>query len=107
MQSITAAIDSAAPVTQRGARDGAALYQTFCAGCHGDDRKGIVDTGNALNNTAFIAERSDEELLTVIRVGRPKNAPGNLTGFTMPPSGGSPDLTDAEILKIIQYLREE
>jgi disulfide bond formation protein DsbB/cytochrome c5 len=85
--------------------DGAALYGTACAACHGQNMEGIANLGNALSNNEFVADRSDEELLAFIRAGRMLDDPDNTSGLVMPPSGGQPNLTDAEILAIVQHLR--
>ena len=87
------------------ADDGAALYAGACAVCHGPEMEGVPNLGNALTDNAFIAERSDEELLAFIRAGRAHNDPDNETGVLMPPSGGQPNLTDAELLAIVRHMR--
>ena len=107
MRTVTAAIGDVAALAPNVELSGEQLYQTSCANCHGTDRQGVTDLGNAIYNTAFVTERDDATLLAFIRVGRAKDAPDNISGLTMPPSGGRPELTDAEMLKIIQYLRTE
>ncbi|MBZ0289904.1 MAG: hypothetical protein K8I30_19935, partial [Anaerolineae bacterium] len=47
----------------------------------------------------------DADLLDFIRIGRPAGHPDNVTGVSMPPSGGRPDWSDQEMLGIIAYLR--
>ncbi len=85
--------------------DGAALYAGACAVCHGPEMEGVPNLGNALTDNAFIAERSDEELLDFIRAGRTHDDPENEIGVLMPPSGGQPNLTDAELLAIVRHMR--
>jgi disulfide bond formation protein DsbB/cytochrome c5 len=85
--------------------DGAALYAGACAVCHGPRMEGVPNLGNALVDNAFVAERSDEELLAFVRAGRAIDDPENETGVLMPPSGGQPNLTDAELLAIIRHMR--
>ena len=92
--------DPAAPVR------GEQLYLQACAACHGVDGQGVAHLGNALRGSAFLASHSDEEVLAMIRQGRELNDPANTTGLVMPPSGGRPDLSDADILAIVQYLRQ-
>ncbi|GIV68029.1 disulfide oxidoreductase [Caldilinea sp.] len=85
---------------------GEQLYLQACAACHGVDAQGVANLGNALRGSAFIADHTDEEVLAMIRQGRELNDPANTTGLVMPPSGGRPDLSDADMLAIIQYLRQ-
>ncbi|MFN3982500.1 MAG: c-type cytochrome, partial [Caldilinea sp.] len=74
--------------------------------CHGMDGLGVTNLGNQLRNSEFLANNSDDEVLAIIRQGRELNDPLNTTGLVMPPSGGRPDLSDADILAIIQYMRQ-
>lgn len=85
---------------------GEQLYLQACAACHGVDGQGVAHLGNALRGSAFLASHSNEEVLAMIRQGRELNDPANTTGLVMPPSGGRPDLSDADILAIVQYLRQ-
>ena len=62
---------------------GAAAYATFCAGCHGPEGKG-TRKGSSIVDGTFLALLTDQELRTLILVGRPdlgapdwrNNAPG-------------------------------
>ncbi len=87
--------------------DGAILYQQACAACHGAQLEGVDGLGNTLAPSAFVTERSDEEMLTFIRAGRGLDDPDNTSGLVMPESGGRPDLNDFEMLAIIQHIRAE
>lgn len=87
--------------------DGAMLYQQACAACHGADLEGVEWLGNTLAPSDFVTERSDDEMLAYIRAGRGLDDPANTTGLVMPPSGGRPDLGDAQMLAIVQYIRTE
>jgi cytochrome c5 len=87
--------------------DGAILYQQACAACHGAQLEGVEGLGNTLAPSDFVAERSDDEMLAFIREGRNLDDPDNTTGLVMPESGGRPDLTDPEMLAIIQHIRTE
>jgi len=49
---------------------GAAVYQTFCASCHGADGKGSVK-GSSIVDGSFLALLTDQELRTLVIVGRP------------------------------------
>jgi len=85
---------------------GEQLYLQSCVACHGIDGLGVINLGNQLRNSEFLASNSDAEVLAIIRQGRELNDPLNTTGLVMPPSGGRPDLSDADILAIIQYMRQ-
>lgn len=85
---------------------GEQLYLQSCAACHGIDGLGVANLGNQLRNSDFLAENTDEQVLAITRQGRELNDPANTSGLVMPPSGGRPDLSDADILAIIQYLRQ-
>ena len=62
---------------------GAAAYATFCASCHGPEGKGGPQASSIVDGT-FLALLTDQELRTMIVVGRPdfgapdwrKNVPG-------------------------------
>jgi mono/diheme cytochrome c family protein len=49
---------------------GAAVYQTFCASCHGADGKG-GPKGSSIVDGSFLALLTDQELRTLVIVGRP------------------------------------
>ncbi|HSN77393.1 MAG TPA: cytochrome c [Anaerolineae bacterium] len=75
-----------------------------CAGCHGPDGKGITGLGKDMTSSEFIKSQTDEQLLAFIKVGRPATDPLNTVGVDMPPKGGNPALTDAQIMDIIAYM---
>jgi disulfide bond formation protein DsbB len=76
-----------------------------CAGCHGPDGKGITGLGKDMTSSEFIASQTDEQLLAFVKVGRPATDPLNTVGVDMPPKGGNPALTDAQIMDIIAFIR--
>ena len=84
---------------------GARLYAMACAACHGVGGAGIAQLGGPLVGAEGIGNRSDADLLALIRAGVPVGDPRNQSSTAMPPSGGRPDLTDDELLAIIYYLR--
>ena len=49
--------------------------------------------------------QSDPELIEFIKVGRQPDHPLNTTGVAMPPKGGSPALSDSDIVDIVAYIR--
>lgn len=85
--------------------DGQATYSTLCVACHGMDARGLPNLGKNLVESEFVHSLTDQELLDFIKTGRPMWDPLNTTGVDMPPRGGNPAITDAQILNIIAYLR--
>jgi len=84
---------------------GKQLFLQVCAACHGPDAKGLPNLGKDLTNSKFVAEKTDQELLEFVKVGRSPTDPLNTTGIAMPPKGGNPALSDEDILHIIAYIR--
>lgn len=80
-------------------------YGQTCFACHGADAKGLPGLGKNLTSSAFVADKTDQELLAYVKQGRPANDPLNTTGVAMPPKGGFDFLSDQDILNIIAYLR--
>lgn len=87
------------------AAHGAEVYAGTCSSCHGPDAKGLEGLGKDLHNNAFVAERSDQEMLDFLKVGRPATDPLNTTGVDMPPKGGNPALQDQDLLDVVAYVR--
>jgi mono/diheme cytochrome c family protein/rhodanese-related sulfurtransferase len=89
-----------APVANAHVRHGRALYNRYCALCHGRKLQGYAaDHANALGNQNFLAIASDDFLRAAIREGRP--------GTPMSPWGrvrGGP-LAEPEVDDIIAYIR--
>ena len=84
---------------------GKTLFTQSCASCHGADAKGLPGLGKDMTTSEFIKSQSDAQLLAFIKQGRPASDPANTTKVDMPPKGGNPALTDAQIMDIIAYLR--
>jgi len=66
-----------------------------CAGCHGQDGRGVLGTGPALNSETFLAAASDDYLVRTIENGRP--------GTTMIPWQGQ--LSKDQIYGVVSYIR--
>jgi mono/diheme cytochrome c family protein len=84
---------------------GQAEYRGSCAACHGLNAEGRHLLGQSLHENAFVRGLSDAQLVDFILRGRPATDPENLSGVEMPPRGGNPSLTDAQIELIVAYLR--
>lgn len=85
--------------------EGAALYREACSGCHGPAGEGVAGLDTPLVGAEFTDSASTADWLALVRAGRPADHPDNITGIAMPPSGGRPDLTDANLTAILDYLR--
>ena len=77
---------------------GELVYGTYCASCHGPGGQG-GPKGSAITNDSFLALVSDQELRTIVIVGRPElGAPdwrGNVPGKPM---------TDEDITDVVAWL---
>lgn len=83
---------------QNAASDGAALYKTKCAMCHGADGAGKTPMGQKLNirdlHSAEVQKQSDSDLTHLIAQGKGK----------MPAFGKS--LTEDQIKLLVAQIRE-
>jgi disulfide bond formation protein DsbB len=84
---------------------GGVKYDQTCSACHGIDLQGVENLGKNLVDSEFVNSQSDDELLTMIKTGRPTGHELNSTGIDMPPKGGNPALGDDDIMAIIAYIR--
>jgi mono/diheme cytochrome c family protein len=103
--SVPAPSDGAVAVAQGDATAGKTTFATTCAACHGPAGEGVQGLGKDMTTSEFIAGLSDAELLAFIKQGRPIGDPLNTTGVDMPPKGGNPALTDAQLADIIAFMR--
>lgn len=79
------------------------LYVQNCLVCHGDDGAGAMPGVSDLTDNRKWAELADQKLLEKLNNGiSPKGA-----AVSMPPKGGNPNLTDKELLGIIEYMKKE
>jgi cytochrome c oxidase subunit 3 len=85
---------------------GKPLFLGTCYTCHGVSGEGIIRQGASLRDSQFIADHTDEELLTFLQVGRQPFDPESTMKLLMPPRGGNPTLTDEKITHVIAYVRE-
>ena len=84
---------------------GERLYAEACAACHGPDGAGVANLGNSLVESEVLRNQTPEEALAFVRQGVDLADPRNTSRLVMPASGGRPDLSDDEMLAILQYLR--
>ncbi len=85
---------------------GRELFRNSCAACHGLRGEGVPGQGKDMRHSEFIRKLDDAGLLAFIQRGRLPNDALSTTGRLMPPRGGNPFLTDANLLDIIAYVRE-
>lgn len=84
---------------------GKTQFDTVCIACHGPGGVGVTGLGKPFTTSEFLLTVTDQELLEFVKTGRPISDPANTTGVDMPPKGGNPALTDAQIMDIIAYIR--
>jgi disulfide bond formation protein DsbB len=84
---------------------GRQVFTQSCTACHGPDAKGLPGLGRDMTTSAFIKSQNDQQLLDFIKKGRPVTDPANTTKVDMPPKGGNPALTDAQLMDIIAFIR--
>lgn len=83
---------------------GQRLYDQYCARCHGADGAGTQDyppAAGKLNNPARIGNLSDEQIMGIIRAGRPGPQPGMAPA--MP--GFAEQFTEAKLMVLTAYVR--
>lgn len=80
------------------------LFEQNCSACHSADGTGVSGLGKPLVGSPML-KLSDAELVAFIIKGRAPGEKGNTTGVAMPPKGGNPALTDANLQDIVSYIR--
>lgn len=84
---------------------GRQLFSQSCVACHGADAKGLPGLGKDMTTSPFIKGQSDAQLVDFLKKGRPVSDPANTTKVDMPPKGGNPALTDAQLADIVAFVR--
>jgi cytochrome c oxidase cbb3-type subunit III len=83
---------------QGNAQRGEASYRTYCSSCHGPQGQG-GPKGSAITNDSFLALVSDQELRTIVIVGRPELGAPDWRGDVP----GKP-MSDQEITDVVAWL---
>ena len=84
---------------------GKTVFDVTCLACHGPDAKGIAGLGKDMTTSAFIKDKTDDEMVAFLKVGRATDDPLNTTGVAMPPLGGNPAMTEDQLKDVIAYVR--
>lgn len=84
-------------------QSGAQIYAETCTACHGADGTGALPGVPDFSEPGGVLARPEEVLVqsTIAGVERP-GAP-----LAMPPKGGNPALSEADIREVIRYIRNE
>lgn len=84
---------------------GRGLFVGTCATCHSAQGTGVRGLGKDLTKSLFVCELDDAALVAFFKQGREANDPLNTTRVPMPPKGGNPNLTDADLINIALFVR--
>jgi disulfide bond formation protein DsbB len=95
--------EEAAPAADLAA--GKTMFASTCSACHGPAGEGVPGLGKDMTASEFISEKSDNELIEFLKVGRDPSDPLNSTGVAMPPKGGNPALSDEDLRNIVAFVR--
>lgn len=82
---------------------GQEIYNMTCAACHGATGKGSLPGMPDFTSATGPLSKQDETLIRHITEGF--KSPGS--SMAMPPNGGNPSLTRADIRSVLKYLRGE
>ncbi len=82
---------------------GAAVFNGTCIACHGSDGSGNLPGVPDLTGRTGLLSQSDAVLLK--RMSEGFQTPGS--PMAMPPRGGDPALTDADLTSVLKYMRTE
>lgn len=82
---------------------GATVYQETCIACHGSDGSGSLPGVPDL--AAKTGPLSQDDAVLLKRMADGFQSPGSPMG--MPPRGGDPALTDADLEAVLKYMRKE
>jgi disulfide bond formation protein DsbB len=93
------------PVASGDPLAGQAIFAGTCTACHGADGTGVPGLGPSFAGNVFVAGNTDDEMVAFLKVGRATDDPANTTGVAMPPKGGNPSLSEADLSNVVAFLR--
>lgn len=96
---------SRAPIGQERLRSGPEVYALYCQACHGQQARGLQNLGLNLTTSAFVAKRSDAELVEFLREGRSPDAKDSVTKKLMPGMKNYAGFAEENYAKVVEYLR--
>lgn len=99
------ALPAQPPIPLEVATRGRDVFVRACTICHGPTGTGVQGLGKNLVRSEFVADRTDEELVAFVNIGRPADHPLNTTRVAMPPKGGMDSLAQDDIVSVVAYLR--
>lgn len=82
---------------------GAMVFNGTCIACHGSDGEGSLPGVPDLTEKAGLLSQDDAVLLK--RMAEGFQSPGS--PMAMPPRGGDPALTDADLDAVLKFMRKE
>jgi mono/diheme cytochrome c family protein len=82
---------------------GAVVFNGTCIACHGSDGSGSLPGVPDLAGRTGLLSQDDAVLLK--RMAEGFQSPGS--PMAMPPRGGDPALTDADLKAVLKYMRKE
>ena len=94
---------AAASTAAAAAGQGEQVYQTACVTCHGANGKGGLPGVPDFTKKGGVLSNPDDVLLK--RVTNGFQSPGS--PMPMPPKGGNPSLTEAQLRAAIGYIRKQ
>lgn len=97
-----AQVAMAAPSTTATHGTGQAIYGTTCIACHGANGKGAVAGTPDFTSASGPLSKPDSVLLDHIMNGFKSEG----TQLAMPPRGGNPGLSDADLRTVLSYIRQ-
>jgi disulfide bond formation protein DsbB len=84
---------------------GRTVFLKSCTACHGPQGEARPRLGKDLRISKFIADKSDQQMVMFLKLGRNTWDKDNTTGVAMPPKGGNPMVTDQDLTDIVQFIR--
>ena len=100
------------PATMRASFDdksladrGRAIYEEYCADCHGKDGAGVAGVYPPLDGNASVAEPTGINATRIVLLGGfPPVTAGNPRPYSMPPY--AQQLSDADVAAVVSYIRQ-